>query len=139
MVDMPAAPGLTAGRAPSSDALPSDYVTLLKPRVMFLVVFTGLAGLVAAPTSINPILAAVAVLAIALQVLINQRYIAYFAMISYYLISVTAGALGLDNPLLIYGNTPSLVYSAMNGYGHFLLRERWFEAYWGGARSKVYR
>jgi ABC-type transport system involved in multi-copper enzyme maturation permease subunit len=74
-----------------------------------------------------------AVLAIALQVLINQRYLAYFAMISYYLISVTAGSLGLDNPLLIYGNMPSFVYSAMNGYGHFLLRERWFEAYWAGA------
>jgi protoheme IX farnesyltransferase len=66
MVDMTAAPSLTAGREASSDALPSDYITLLKPRVMFLVVFTGLAGLVAAPTTINPILAAVAVLAIAL-------------------------------------------------------------------------
>jgi protoheme IX farnesyltransferase len=66
MVDITASPSLTAGREPSSDALPSDYITLLKPRVMFLVVFTGLAGLVAAPTSINPILAAVAVLAIAL-------------------------------------------------------------------------
>ncbi|NYE63864.1 ABC-type transport system involved in multi-copper enzyme maturation permease subunit [Duganella sp. 1224] len=74
-----------------------------------------------------------AVLAIALQVIINQRYIAYFAMISYYLITVTAGTLGLDNPLLIYGTLPDLVYSAMNGYGHFLVRQRWYEAYWGGA------
>jgi ABC-2 type transport system permease protein len=77
--------------------------------------------------------ALVAVLAIALQVLINQRYIAYFAMIVYYIISVTAGTVGLDNPMLIYGNTPSFIYSAMNGYGHFLARERWFEVYWGGA------
>jgi ABC-type transport system involved in multi-copper enzyme maturation permease subunit len=74
-----------------------------------------------------------AVLAIALQVIINQRYIAYFAMIVYYIISVTAGTVGLDNPLLIYGNMPGLTYSAMNGYGHFLLRERWYEAYWAGA------
>jgi ABC-2 type transport system permease protein len=74
-----------------------------------------------------------AVLAIALQVIINQRYIAYFAMIVYYIISVTAGTVGLENPMLIYGNMPSIVYSAMNGYGHFLARERWYEAYWGGA------
>jgi hypothetical protein len=76
--------------------------------------------------------ALLAVLAIALQVLINQRYIAYFAMIVYYIISVTAGTVGLDNPMLIYGNMPSFIYSAMNGYGHYIARERWFEAYWGG-------
>jgi protoheme IX farnesyltransferase len=43
-----------------------DYVALLKPRVMSLVVFTGLAGLVVAPGSLHPLLAAVAVLCIAL-------------------------------------------------------------------------
>jgi protoheme IX farnesyltransferase len=66
MVDVVVSPSLTAGQTHFSDALPGDYITLLKPRVMFLVVFTGLAGLVAAPTAMNPILAAVAVLAIAL-------------------------------------------------------------------------
>ncbi len=43
-----------------------DYVALLKPRVMSLVVFTGLAGLLVAPGSLHPLLAAVAVLCIAL-------------------------------------------------------------------------
>lgn len=43
-----------------------DYIALLKPRVMTLVVFTGLAGLVVAPTPIHPFLAGVAVLCIAL-------------------------------------------------------------------------
>jgi protoheme IX farnesyltransferase len=42
-----------------------DYVQLLKPRVMSLVVFTALTGLVAARTPMNPILAAVAILCIA--------------------------------------------------------------------------
>jgi protoheme IX farnesyltransferase len=42
-----------------------DYVQLLKPRVMSLVVFTALTGLVAARTPINPILGAVAVLCVA--------------------------------------------------------------------------
>jgi len=42
-----------------------DFVQLLKPRVMSLVVFTGLAGLVAAPGSVHPVIAAVALLCIA--------------------------------------------------------------------------
>ena len=43
----------------------SDYLALLKPRVMSLVVFTGFAGLVVAPGGLHPLLAAVAVLCIA--------------------------------------------------------------------------
>lgn len=42
-----------------------DYIALLKPRVMSLVVFSGLAGLLVAPGEIHPLLAAVAVLCIA--------------------------------------------------------------------------
>jgi protoheme IX farnesyltransferase len=41
-----------------------DYIQLLKPRVMSLVVFTAVAGLVAAPGSLHPFLAAVAILCI---------------------------------------------------------------------------
>jgi protoheme IX farnesyltransferase len=55
-------------RAPAaavSGAEVGDYVALLKPRVMSLVVFTGVAGLVVAPGVIHPLLAAVAVLCIA--------------------------------------------------------------------------
>ena len=42
-----------------------DYLQLLKPRVMSLVVFTGLTGLVCAGQTVNPILGAVAILCIA--------------------------------------------------------------------------
>ncbi len=42
-----------------------DYLSLLKPRVMSLVVFTGFAGVVVAPGGLHPLLAAVAVLCIA--------------------------------------------------------------------------
>jgi protoheme IX farnesyltransferase len=42
-----------------------DYVELLKPRVMSLVTFSGLAGLIAAPGSIHPVLALTAILCIA--------------------------------------------------------------------------
>jgi protoheme IX farnesyltransferase len=47
-------------------AAPGDYFQLLKPRVMSLVVFTALTGLVVAPQPMNPFLAFVAILCIAL-------------------------------------------------------------------------
>lgn len=49
--------------APGASA--RDFIELLKPRVMSLVVFTGLAGLVLAPGHIHPLIGAVAVLCIA--------------------------------------------------------------------------
>ena len=47
-------------------ALPGDYFDLLKPRVMRLVVFTAVAGMLMAPGAIDPFLAVIAVLAIAI-------------------------------------------------------------------------
>ena len=75
----------------------------------------------------------IAVLAVALQVLINQKYLAYFAMILYYFATVTFGTLGLDHPMLMYAAFPPVTYSQMNGFGHLLARQRWFELYWSGA------
>jgi protoheme IX farnesyltransferase len=43
----------------------ADYAALLKPRVMSLVVFTGFVGLYLAPGHLNPVLAAIAILCIA--------------------------------------------------------------------------
>lgn len=49
----------------ASAASVGDYLEILKPRVMSLVVFTGFVGLVVAPGHLHPLLAAVAVLCIA--------------------------------------------------------------------------
>ena len=48
-----------------SEASARDFFELLKPRVMSLVVFTALAGLVVAPGAINPVLGLIAILCIA--------------------------------------------------------------------------
>jgi protoheme IX farnesyltransferase len=48
-----------------STASPSDYFALLKPRVMSLVIFTALAGLLLAPRFPHPLIAFVSLLAIA--------------------------------------------------------------------------
>ncbi|MEL6617584.1 MAG: heme o synthase [Pseudomonadota bacterium] len=43
-----------------------DYFALLKPRVMSLVVFTALVGLLAAPVSVNPVIAFASILFVAI-------------------------------------------------------------------------
>jgi len=47
------------------DSSVGDWITLLKPRVMSLVVFTGLVGLLIAPGRMHPVIAVASVLAIA--------------------------------------------------------------------------
>jgi len=62
-----ARPAASAGVTAGADARVADYVALLKPRVMSLVVFSGFAGLMVAPGHLHPVLAAVAVLCIAIS------------------------------------------------------------------------
>ena len=56
---MPSAPADTFG------GYVGDFLALMKPRVMSLVVFTALVGMVAAPGGIHPVLGVIAILAIA--------------------------------------------------------------------------
>ena len=67
--DIAKLPASVADAAPArpqvSVATVGDYAALLKPRVMSLVVFTALVGLVAAPGTIHPVLAFTALLCIA--------------------------------------------------------------------------
>lgn len=55
-------PALPSTRLPATW---QDFLQLLKPRVMSLVVFTALTGLICADTPIHPVLGAVAILCIA--------------------------------------------------------------------------
>ena len=52
---LPSAPGGTVG----------DFIALMKPRVMSLVVFTALVGMVCAPGQLHPVLGVIAILCIA--------------------------------------------------------------------------
>lgn len=59
--------GLTrSSSALMSEAGPEDFFALLKPRVMSLVIFTALVGLVCAPGAIHPVLGAISIFAIAI-------------------------------------------------------------------------
>jgi heme o synthase len=58
-------PRPTAAARQGAPAAPRDYFSLLKPRVMSLVVFTAATGLVCADTPLQPVLAIIAVICIA--------------------------------------------------------------------------
>src|ERR1700722_19492590 len=64
LTETPTSVPLRLASAPAAEV--ADYVEILKPRVMSLVVFTGLVGLVLAPGHLHPLLATVAVLCIAI-------------------------------------------------------------------------
>src|SRR4249920_3652334 len=57
-------PAIPAPHEPSIASV-GDYLALLKPRVMSLVVFTALVGLMIAPVHVHPVLAFTAILCIA--------------------------------------------------------------------------
>ena len=54
-----------SGAAPAREAEFGDYVELLKPRVMRLVVFTALVGMVCAPVQLHPVVGLAAIVCIA--------------------------------------------------------------------------
>jgi ABC-2 type transport system permease protein len=75
----------------------------------------------------------VCVLALTVHSLVNQKYLGHFIMVIYFVALTFAGALGFEHNLYKYGFTPGFTYSDMNGFGHFLLRVRVFQAYWAAA------
>ena len=84
-------------------------------------------------TMLLPNYALIAVLAIAVQVIVNHKYLANFLMVAWVLAAILLNGTGQDHPLLWYGVWPDLGYSAINGFGHHLLRERFYLLYWSGA------
>jgi ABC-type transport system involved in multi-copper enzyme maturation permease subunit len=80
-----------------------------------------------------PKYALIAALAIAVQAILNHKYLGYFVLVLYYIASITLSTLGLDHPMLLYGALPDVTYSAMNGFGHHLPLQRTLLVYWGGA------
>lgn len=57
---------VTSALPPAVEAEAKDYIALMKPRVMTLVVFTALIGMIAAPGDFHPVLGAAGILLIAI-------------------------------------------------------------------------
>lgn len=84
-----------------------------------------------------PDIALACVLAVAVQVLVNQKYVGHFIVVLYWLATVFASQLGFEDRLYQFGQSPQVTYSDMNGYGPFLAGLRWFNLYWGLAALAV--
>jgi len=66
-----------------------------------------------------PIIIQVTLLAFAVHVLVNQKYVGHLIMILYYIGLIASRRLGFEHRLYRYGARPDYTYSDMNGYGPF--------------------
>jgi hypothetical protein len=69
-------------------------------------------------------------LAIAMHSVVNQKYLGHFLMIVFYIVISFSSLLGFEHNLYKYSEVPSITYSDMNGFGHFLPRAFAFQSYW---------
>lgn len=67
---------------------------------------------------------------LALQVLAGHRYLGYALGVALLLSERLLQGIGIDNHLYGYAGLPTLLYSDMNGYGHYLTGWSWFVLYW---------
>ena len=74
-----------------------------------------------------------AVLASAVHVVIDQKYVGHLVTImAYVFIAMLAGILGIEHNLLVYGAGPVWSYTPMRGFGASIGPWLWFKLYWGG-------
>lgn len=73
-----------------------------------------------------------AIVAILIQYLVNNRYLAYFVFIAFIVVdSFLWQVLKINTNMVGYASRPSVVYSDMNGFGPFVPGQIAFNTYWG--------
>jgi hypothetical protein len=72
----------------------------------------------------------VAALAMAVHVIVDQKYVAHLIVVLYYVFTQTAGLVGVRHHMLIYASDPGWIYSDLNGLGPFVVPWLWFKLYW---------
>ncbi|MFO1396765.1 MAG: M1 family aminopeptidase [Burkholderiales bacterium] len=73
----------------------------------------------------------IAVLALAVHTLVNNKYVGHFVVLLLFLVTSRLADLGFEDRLYRYAARPDVIYSDLNGYGHFLPAVAWFRVYWG--------
>ena len=73
----------------------------------------------------------VAVLAVFMQILANNKFMGYLLTIAVLATSILFAMMHLESNLYIFAGAPDVPYSDMNGFGHFWQGALWFYAYWG--------
>ena len=72
----------------------------------------------------------ISLLALFVHIAVNNKYLGHFILILYYIGTIFLPQLGFEHHLYLYGKTPGVVYSDMNGYGAYLKGFIWFSFYW---------
>lgn len=70
-------------------------------------------------------------LALAFQVLSNNKFVGYALILLVMVGQIVLDVMDFTHNLYTFGNWPIAPYSDMNGYGHFLTGQLWFQGYWG--------
>jgi ABC-2 type transport system permease protein len=71
-----------------------------------------------------------AMAAIVIQTLVPNKYAGMLVVLIVAVMLQGGSLTGLEHPLLRFGATPPVQYSAMNGFGHFAAPFNWFVAFW---------
>jgi ABC-2 type transport system permease protein len=80
------------------------------------------------PETVNAAL--IAVLAVFLQTLVPQKFVGWALMVVYIVSTIVLPKLGFEHNLYIYGGSPDVPLSDMNGQGLAGVARDWFQAYW---------
>lgn len=71
------------------------------------------------------------VVALLFHYLINNRYIAYFAFVTFVILNQFIWQLfEVSTNMVYFGSTPEVTYSDMNGFGPYVRSATWFNVYW---------
>jgi aminopeptidase N len=71
-----------------------------------------------------------AALAVFLQAISPHKFVGWGLMLLYMIATITLSQIGLDHNLYLYGGSPPVPLSDMNGQGDFWKFAAWFRAYW---------
>jgi hypothetical protein len=72
-----------------------------------------------------------AVLSLLIHVVVNNRFVGYFAFVAVVVVNTFIwGPLKIQTLMVQYGGAPSYIYSDMNGFGPYVAGLLWFNLYW---------
>ena len=80
-----------------------------------------------------PVWLVLSVAAIVAQVLVNHKFLGYGIMVLIFVAQGALPALDFEHSLYNFATFPNVVYSDMNGYGHFVTGYAVYSIYWGAA------
>jgi ABC-type transport system involved in multi-copper enzyme maturation permease subunit len=71
-----------------------------------------------------------AALAMAVHVVVNNKYLGHLIVVMYFVSTMLSGLLGINHAMLVYGSDPGWVWSDLNGLAPFIEGLVWFRLYW---------